>query len=230
MSTTSPYDIWTTLNQLKEPLASAVRTLEEDIIFGRLRPRQRLIEDILMERFGIKRHVARQALIVLEQLGIVTREPNKGARVREFSPEEISQIYDVRFLLQAHAARLIPLPVDASLLERLRATHAQHCRAMETGDLALIYRYDNEFHDLIFEACGNPYLSDTIKRYASLAHAIRAYRLSDPALLGQSKDEHGQMIDALDLGDRELLVHLCTEHIKPSIRAYLATEKGTEEA
>ncbi len=230
MTNTSPYDIWTSLPQLREPLVSTVHALEEDIIFGRLRPRQRLIEDVLMERFRIKRHVARQALIVLEQLGIVQREPNKGARVREFSPEEIGQIYDVRFLLQAHAARLIPLPVGEALLARLHSVHSEHCKAVETGDLALIYRFDNEFHDLIFEACGNPYLADTIKRYASLAHAIRAYRLADPHLLEHSKVEHGQMIEALTRGDRELLVHLCTEHIKPSIQAYLATEKGTDEA
>ena len=65
-------------------LAEIVRTLEADIIFGRLKPRERLVEDTLMERLGVTRHLVRQALAELERLGIVVRARNKGCAVRYF--------------------------------------------------------------------------------------------------------------------------------------------------
>ena len=65
--------------------------LEEDIIFGRLQPRERLVEDVLIKRFGGKRHVVRQALAELERMGIVVREQNKGAVVRLFQTGRIQQ-------------------------------------------------------------------------------------------------------------------------------------------
>ena len=60
-----------------------VLSIKYDIIFGRLRPRERLIEDELALRFGVSRHLIRAAIVELEQLGIVVRRPNKGAMVRD---------------------------------------------------------------------------------------------------------------------------------------------------
>ncbi len=65
-----------------EAMQQALDTLEEDIVFGRLHPRERLTEDALMARFGLKRHVVRQALAELELMGVVERKRNVGAVVR----------------------------------------------------------------------------------------------------------------------------------------------------
>ena len=88
-----------------------VRALEEDIIFGRLAPGTRLTEDLLLSRFPVTRHFVRQALVQLEQMGIVVRERNKGATVRSLTVDEVQQIYAVRELVQRQAALRIPLPV-----------------------------------------------------------------------------------------------------------------------
>src|SRR5882757_5418760 len=100
--------------------AGIVRALEEDIIFGRLPPGTRLVEDALLARFPVTRHVIRQALVELERLGIVTRERNKGAAVRTLTPGEVRQIYEMRELLQRQAALTIPLPAPPDLIDRLR--------------------------------------------------------------------------------------------------------------
>ena len=206
-------------------LAEVVRTLEADIIFGRLKPRERLVEDMLMARLGATRHLVRQALFELERLGIVIRERNKGCAVRYFPPAEVEQIYELREVLQAHAARRIPLPAPAALIEALGAIHADHGRAVEHADLGAVYRLNNQFHNTLFAACGNPRLVEAIAHYAWLAHAIRSYRIADPQLLRQARDEHGGMIEALRRGDRDALVRLAVEHIQPSKNAYLALEK-----
>lgn len=200
-----------------------VRAIEEDIIFGHLKPRERLVEDTLMERHGAKRHVVRQALAELVRQGIVVHEPNKGCAVREFATDEVEALYDMRALLQAHAARLVPLPAPAGLVDELRRLHKAHSAAVEAGDLRAVYRLNNAFHDTLFAACGNPYLIRAIGDHAWLAHAIRSYRIGDPALLAQAREEHGEMIAALETGDRERLVALCVAHILPSKEVYLAT-------
>ena len=205
-----------------------VAAMEDDILFGRLRPRERLVEDVLMERYGAKRHAVRQALDRLAGLGIVERERNKGCAVRDFAPKEVEDIYEVRALLQEHAARRIPLPAPADLVADLRAVHARHSDAVAASDLRAVRHLNNQFHDTLFGACGNAYLVEAIAHYSWLAHAIRSYRIGDPVLLAQARDEHAQMIDALATGDRDRLVTLCVEHILPSKEAYLRAEGGRD--
>src|SRR5277367_5929443 len=76
-----------------ESLRMVVSKLEEDVILGRLHPRERLVEDDLMARLGAKRHVVRQALAELERMGVVERIPNRGARVRAYDTKEVQQLY-----------------------------------------------------------------------------------------------------------------------------------------
>lgn len=209
----------------RSSVETVIRALEEDIIFGRLRPRERLLEDQLMDRFGIKRHIVRQALTELERLGIVVHERNKGCSVRDFSIEEVENIYEIRALLQRHAAERIAMPPPGGLIETLRSIHERHSQAVEAGDLRAVYRLNNEFHDALFRACGNSYLTQSIAEYSWLAHAIRSYRIGDPDLLRQARDEHAFMIEALEKGDRAALVDLCVRHIAPSKDAYLRHER-----
>jgi DNA-binding transcriptional regulator YhcF (GntR family) len=112
-----------------------VRALEEDIIFGRLAPGARLTEDSLLSRFPVTRHFVRQALVQLEQMGVVVRERNKGATVRSLTPDEVQQIYAVRELVQRQAALLIPLPAPQSLVDELLAIHKDHGEHIESGYL-----------------------------------------------------------------------------------------------
>src|SRR5690606_8661346 len=86
--------------------------LEEDIVLGVIHPCQRLVEDELMARFSVKRHVVRDALAKLEQMGLVERRRNVGAMVRGFEPREVCELYELRTLLECEAMRRIPLPVS----------------------------------------------------------------------------------------------------------------------
>lgn len=206
-------------------LQEIVAALEEDIIFGRLLPRERLPEDRLIERFAAKRHVVRQALAELGRMGVVMRDRNRGAAVRDFSLQDVEEIYELRALLQARAAGQIPLPGSPELVAALRRIHAGHGRAVEQRELRAVYRLNNDFHNTLFGACGNRHLAEAIAHYAWLAHAIRSYRIADPVLLAQAREEHAAMIEALAAGDRQRLVRLCVEHIRPSKDAWLAARQ-----
>ena len=209
-------------------LKSVVTALEDDIIFGRLKPRERLTEDALMARFKVKRHIVRQALAELETMGIVIREPYRGAMVRDFSVEEVEEVYQLRTRLQGWAAELIPLPADEALIAELESLHTRYESTPEANDPRTAYLLDNEFHQIVYGACGNRFLTDIIMHLMWLTAAIRSYPRNDPRLQADSVNEHRAIIDALRATDREHLVTLFAEHMLRSKNAYLDTVRFLE--
>jgi DNA-binding GntR family transcriptional regulator len=201
--------------------AEIIRRVEEDIIFGRLPPGARLIEDNLMERYGASRHFVRQALVHLEHTGIVQREKNVGATVRSYSTAEVKQIYEVREMLTRQAALMIPLPAKASLIMELEAIQTEYVRYAERGDLRGIHDTNDAFHIALFAACGNPYLVRSLQDYMGLTLPMRAKNLADHNGLQVSIQQHDMMISLLRGNDNWALSQLCVEHMHSSKADYL---------
>ncbi|OCW58374.1 GntR family transcriptional regulator [Hoeflea olei] len=202
---------------MTDQVASALRF---DIVFGRLRPRERLVENDLTERFGVGRYVIRAALDELERQGFVVKRPNKGAMVREYSSEEIRQLYDMRSLLQREAAERIPLEDTADLVARLEEIQARYRAALKQRDLVSVSAANDAFHATLFAACGNVFLAETIEQFWNKTAAIHSYALIDPSLAERSCAEHETMIEALRNGDRATLVEVVVDHMKPALQAY----------
>ena len=185
------------------------RLLGEDIIFGRLAPGSRLVEDPLMARFGATRHGVRRALAELERIGIVVREKNKGASVRALAATEVRQIYEVRELLQRQAALRIPLPADPALVAALETLQRQFVAALRAGDHGTVHRINDEFHLTLFGGCGNPYLIGSIRHYMWLSLPVRAKRTAETGHSETAATEHLRMIRLLKGRDNVALARLC---------------------
>ena len=196
------------------------------IIFGRLRPRERLIEDELSSKYGASRHQIRAAFVDLEKLGVVTRRANKGAVVRDFTVEEVEQLYEMRAVLQAEAAKRIPLPLNSDILAKLEHIHANYCAAIESNNLKQVCTINNEFHRVVFQAANNKPLADMIQQIWTETLAIRCYAIGDPVLLARAREEHGAMIEALRTGNRAELTRLSVDHIWPAFEAYKRAHGG----
>jgi DNA-binding GntR family transcriptional regulator len=188
--------------------------IEADIIFGRLLPRERLVEETLMLRTGAKRHAVRSALDELERKGLIAKEPNKGASVRALSEQDVRKVYDMRALLHAAAAERIPFPVDPTLLSELRNIQEAYEAAIAEEDLMLVVILNDRFHATLFSGSGNEYLCEDIERYAGMVRLIRSYSIADPRLLQKSRGDHAAMIEALEQEDRTRLKELCITHIQ----------------
>jgi DNA-binding GntR family transcriptional regulator len=198
-----------------------VRSLEEDIVFGVFHPKEKLMEDGLLTRFGVKRHVIREALAQLNAMGLVERVPNRGAHVRELTPKEVIEIYDVREILEVAAARRTPLPAPKLLVEALKRIQDEHSEAIEQNNLRQVFRVNLRFHQEAFSACGNTKLSQGILEYAQKAHLIRAIKYSEPGYLRQLEREHRQIINAMEGKNREALIEIIRNHLPASRDTYL---------
>src|SRR5579863_9609922 len=86
--------------------AQVVAHVKEAIRSGRLSPGQRLLESELTGRLGMSRGPVREALAQLQVEGFIDVEPHRGARVHQMSRDEMTQLFHVRGLLAADAARL----------------------------------------------------------------------------------------------------------------------------
>jgi len=207
-----------------DPSAATVASaLGEDIIFGRLAPGARLVEDPLMARFGATRHAVRQALAELERIGIVRREKNRGASVRALTPTEVRQIYELRELLHRQAALRIPLPADPALVATLEALHTQFLRHLQARDFGAVHRVNDEFHLTLFAGCGNPYLVDAIRHCMWLSLPVRAQRTAAAGHSEAAAQDHLQMIRLLRGHDNAALADLCVAHLQLAKHDYLQT-------
>ena len=97
-----------------------VERLRALILTGEYGPNERLIEEQLAERLGVSRTPVRQALTMLEAEGLVEIAPNRGATVCSFSIEDVWEIYDLRAVLEGHAARRAAGRIVRRDLQRLR--------------------------------------------------------------------------------------------------------------
>lgn len=206
---------------IEPSVRQVVEALEEDIVFGYLHPRERLVEDDLRARFNLKRHVVRQVLQELEQMGLIERKKNVGALVKSYTAKEVIDLYSVRDILETNCALQIPLPIALEKLEELDAIQRRHDEAVTSSNLRAAFRANIAFHKAVFALSDNPVLTEMIGLAAQRAHTIRSLSMIFPHFLEKARQDHRGMVDALRDGDRERLVALCRDHLIPSRDAYI---------
>lgn len=199
------------------PAGEIFEQIESDIVFGRLRPNQELVEDVLMARFQAKRHVVRTVIQHLVARRLAVKPHSKSARVKDFTAEEVREIYYMRALLQREAARILPFPVGVDQLNALKEVHVRYAAAVEIeADKNLIRKLNDEFHDTLFALCGNTELHKTIRFYTEASNPIRSYGIADPHWLATAVQQHAAMIRAIEAQDRDALETLVVSHMQPT--------------
>ncbi|MGB6103327.1 MAG: GntR family transcriptional regulator [Pusillimonas sp.] len=210
------------------PASTIIQELEADIIFGRLRPHQELVEDALMSRFNAKRHVVRAAIQELVARSIVVKPRSRSARVKDFTSQEVEELYHMRALLQREAVSIMPLPASTKALNALKEVHVKYAAAASVGaDQSLIHQFNDEFHRQLFSLCGNATLCKAIEFYTEASNPIRSYGITDRKWLEQAIAEHAAMIAAIEHQDRDVLARLVVDHMQPTRRRWEAMRAGS---
>lgn len=195
--------------------------LQMDLMLGRLHLRERLVEDDLILRFDATRHAVRRALDELEKEGLVLRQPNRGVRVRDFTQEEVENLYEIRDALETLAASRVTLPAAPEFVEDLKSLAAAHEQASNAQRYVDVFRMNNAFHERLYAGAGNPELAAAIKHYSLMTQPIRSRGFADDQLRQIAIREHWQMVDAIERGESGRLVELCRAHIRWPKEFYL---------
>ncbi|WP_162906629.1 GntR family transcriptional regulator [Algihabitans albus] len=197
---------------MSEAVSRVVKALYEDIVLGVFPLGSRLVEEPLVQRYDVKRHVLREAFAQLEEMMFVVRVPNRGVLVHEPSPREIRELYDFRVLIESHAAACIPLPAPKAVTRAMREVQAAYSAALKVKDFRTVLHLNNEFHRTLYSACENRTLTSAIEEYAARTHLIAAMKYFDDAIMARTEAQHYELIAAMEGRDRQVLVSLVVGH------------------
>ncbi len=191
---------------------SVLTRLYEDIVVGKFSFGTKLGEEQIAERYKTKRHVLREAFGQLEEFGFVERVPNRGVYVREPHPREVAEIFDIRELLEVHAARIMSLPVPKIVTDRMREIQGQHTAAARASEYRDLLHLNTEFHRVQYSACGNATLVSAIEVYATRTHLITAMKFGRSDLMEDVIAQHTAIIRAMEESNHEVLVDAIRSH------------------
>ena len=129
--------------------------LMEDILRGRIKPGERIVETRIAREFGVSQAPVREALRDLELLGFVVTSAFRSTQVREVSQEERAEIYPIRAALEGLAARAAATRLDDAGLQHLEELIQAMRDAASRDDKQATIDADIAFHLYIVEASGN---------------------------------------------------------------------------
>lgn len=116
----------------------------------------------------------REAIRRLEEVGLVETTPNRGARVKGFTPTELLQVYAVRRILETEASALGAAAVTERDLRELDAALGEMRTHLDAGDVIPYLDADERFLGTLYGAAGNPVLVESI---SVLWQRCRSYKI-----------------------------------------------------
>ncbi len=186
-------------------------------------PGSRIVETEIATRLGVSRTPVREALQRLQQEGYVIGSPGAQSRltVAPLTRSDVDELLNVVGALEGLGARgsaELPTAMRKQLAKELKGINAEFQRAARTApiDHGRLYIADERFHRRIVEASAGPRLlalHEAVKPQAE--RYIRMYISMLTGDIGESVDEHEQIVDAIESGhadDAERAVEVNWRH------------------
>jgi DNA-binding GntR family transcriptional regulator len=172
--------------------------LRADIIFGRMAPESRVIEEDIAERFGVSRSPVRESIRLLERDGLVVRAERRGARVSPLSRRDLDEVYSCRIALEGIAAAEASQRRKPDDVKRLQSILSQLRRAFRKSDIPAYFEANVAFTDTVHDAADNATLKRLLGSISNQALRYRflAYR-SFPHLMSPSLDGNSEVVEAI---------------------------------
>jgi GntR family transcriptional regulator, transcriptional repressor for pyruvate dehydrogenase complex len=213
---------------------TAVQALLQLIVSGQLAEGARLPpERQLAAELKVSRATLREALSILETLGLVRIEPSRGAFVAAQEANgslatdprrlgiryELRDVYQIRLATEAYAARLAAMRISPDDVAALEAAHASFRTAAAAQDLVSSSLYDFEFHHLVMRLSGNRMLTDLGSNYRAVLLASQRLPMVQPRRRWEPIIEHERILEALTRRDPEGAAYFMRLHITKSATA-----------
>jgi DNA-binding GntR family transcriptional regulator len=179
---------------------------------GELAPAQRLVESELAQTYDTSRGAVREALALLQNEGLVTRQRNRSAWVRPITVEEAIEILEVRGVVEGMCAAKAAVQATKADHQELRRMADEMVDAVKNGDVLTDSRVSDEVHAKIREIAGQQTAAGIIDRlrYQGVRYQFHVSLL--PGRLAQGAKEHLDIIDAVIAGDPVTAEHLTRDH------------------
>lgn len=191
------------------------RILKEKILSGHFQPNKRLVEESLADLLGVSRTPIREALHKLELEGLVKKKGARGFCVPEETAEEMSELFEIRAVLEGHALACLCENISDESFLVLRELVDKAERGVLAGELGLVFEYNTKFHDLLYNL-----IREKRSRLFTMIEDMREYilryrkdSLDNLHAAERSISGHKKILLALELNDPVLCEHVMRTHV-----------------
>ena len=200
--------------------AAAYRQLKRALLKGELEMGARVNEVEIASAWGVSRTPIRDAVRRLEAEGLLQATPRRGVIVPLLSLGDVEELYQMRELLEGHAARRAAERATPEDDDRLNALIRRFGAAVKAGDLEPLLDIDLGIHRGIAETSGGVHLRKTIDAVCGQIHVIRARGLLSRGRAAKSLREMAKLVAAIRSRDGVRAGRAMSEHVA-SLRADL---------
>ncbi|HEY9293697.1 MAG TPA: GntR family transcriptional regulator [Microlunatus sp.] len=183
------------------------------IISGEMEPGALFSAPGLAARFEVSATPVREAMLNLEKRGFVETVRNKGFRVTEVDPKALTQLAQVRHLLEPEAMAMLAPDFTTAMATEARELANEIVRGAAEEDLARYLAADRRFHLTLIGYLGNPYLVEIVGDLRERTRLVGLKSLLQTHRLQMSAEEHLQLVDALEKRDADVASKLMHRHI-----------------
>jgi DNA-binding GntR family transcriptional regulator len=201
--------------------------LRQFILEGDLEPGARLQEVELAEQLGVSRTPVREALRALSAQGLVEILPNRGARVARWSIKDLEEIYELRIMLESHAAQRAAIRISPAQADHL----AELCEQMEAcvrrgrkHDLLELSELNSRFHNCIMDAADSPRMATMLESVVQVPLVLRTFARYSPEALARSMGHHRELTAAMRARAPEWAAVVMRAHIIAARTVLLNTD------
>lgn len=202
----------------------AYERMVAEIQAGALRPNDRLTETDLAARFGISRTPVREAIRRLETEGLVIHLARVGATVRALDYAEVTELYEMRAVLEGTAARLSARAASDIELAELDAINTEMSRA--GSDVTRLYDLNRQFHAALLDAAKNRFLVKAVEAVQKTLLILGPSTMEEGSRTAEALAEHQEVLEALCARDGVRAEAAMRRHIEAAHRVRLRQFRG----
>jgi DNA-binding GntR family transcriptional regulator len=181
---------------------SIVEALEDElarrILDSEFAPGEHLREIELSEQYQVGRHTLRASFDGLVRRGLLQRARNRGVFVRQFTQQDMAEIYELRTALEAQAFRT--LAARRSVPEAAREAVAHHRTLNSRSPRRLVVEADLAFHRAIVVATGNARLARVHEDLQAEIELCLAQLVQSYATVRERGAQHAELLEAIGSG------------------------------
>jgi DNA-binding GntR family transcriptional regulator len=205
-----------------------VDVLQRAIISGQYKPGERLNESKLARHYNVSRIPVREALLQLQEQGLVMNSPRRGMFVTLLSAEECAKINSLRVILEAEALKLCRAHYSAAADTHL-AGLVQTMEDWKSGSEIAAAALDLEFHRAIWGYSGNSYLEKALNALVPILFAHQAIDYTHNEKKRWPLDHHRPLLEVVRgrskyTPEEAMIAHLSRRYTKPERFSSLASQ------
>ncbi len=178
------------------------QSIRDAIVDGTFAPGERLRDPELEAWLGVSRTPIREALLRLEQAGLIVAQPGRATMVAPLNPESTRGAQQVVAAMHELAARLAVPELAHSALATMTEANSKFATALANDDVDAALAADDEFHAVFIDACGNDMIPTVLDSALPVLRRVERQRFSSHAAR-HSVTAHAEIIALAAAGDAD---------------------------